>query len=119
MASQAQIDANRKNSQSSTGPKSEAGKTRAKQNALKDGSHGKTVIRVLPQENPIELDERVKKLINDLRPRNDAELELVVQAANLAWELQRARRCQTARLAHRVHQAQLKAEERRTKEVGE
>jgi hypothetical protein len=119
MASQAQIDANRRNSQRSTGPKTEAGKARAKLNALKDGSHAKTVSRVLPHENAIELDERVNKWINDLKPRNDAELELVVQAANLAWELERARRCQTARLAERVRKAQLKADERRMKEVGE
>ncbi|HEV3122922.1 MAG TPA: hypothetical protein VGY53_13500 [Isosphaeraceae bacterium] len=119
MASQAQIDANRRNSQRSTGPKTEAGKARARLNALKDGTHARTVSRVLPHENAIELDARINKWINDLKPRNDVELELVKSAANLSWELERARRCQTARLAERVRKAQLKADERRMKEVGE
>ena len=79
MASQAQIDANRRNAQRSTGPKTEAGKARAKLNALKDGSHAKTVRPVLPQEDPIELDQRINQWISDLNPRNDAERELVIE----------------------------------------
>jgi hypothetical protein len=81
MASQAQIDANRRNSQKSCGPKTEAGKARAKLNALKHGSHAQTVKRVLPQENAVELDVRISKWINELNPRNDAERELVVETA--------------------------------------
>jgi hypothetical protein len=119
MVSQARIDANRRNAKRSTGPKTEAGKARARLNAFKDGTHARTVIPVLPQEDPIELDERVKLWINDLNPRNDAERDLVTRAANLSWELERARRCETARLTHRVRQAQLKAKARRIKEVGE
>ena len=103
----------------STGPKTEAGKARAKLNALKDGSHAKTVSPVLPQENAIELDERINQWISDLNPRNDAERELVIQAAKLAWTIDRTKRCETARLAERVRQAQLKADEQRHKEVGE
>src|SRR4051794_14382644 len=110
MVIQAQIDANRRNSQRSTGPKTEAGKDRTRLNALKDSSHAETVSRVLPHENAIELDARINKLVNDLKPRNDAELELVKHAANLAWELERARRCNTDRLAERVRKAQLKAD---------
>ncbi len=119
MASQAQIDANRRNSQRSTGPKTEAGKARAKLNALKDRSHARTVRRVLPQENAVELDERIRQWINDLKPRNDAERELVIHAAELAWTLDRAKRCENARLANRVLKAQVKANERQVKEVGE
>ena len=92
MASQAQIDANKRNSQRSTGPKSETGKARAKLNALKDGSHAKTVRRVLPQENAVELNDRIDRWIIDLKPRNDAERELVALAAELAWTLDRAKR---------------------------
>jgi hypothetical protein len=61
MASQARIDANKRNAQRSTGPKTEAGKARAKLNALKDGSHAKTVSAVLPQEKPLELDQRINQ----------------------------------------------------------
>jgi hypothetical protein len=119
MASQAQIDANRRNSQKSCGPKTEAGKVRAKLNALKDGSHAKTVRRVLPEERAVELDERINQWVNDLNPRNDAERELVVDAAELAWTIDRTKRSETARMAERVRQAQLKAEAQRHKEVGE
>ena len=119
MASQAQIDANRRNAQRSTGPKTDAGKARAKLNALKDGSHARSVSRVLPQEKAIELEQRINKWINDLNPRSDAERELVIDAAELAWTIDRTKRCETARLAERVRQAQLKADQQRHKEVGE
>ena len=88
----------------------EAGKARAKLNALKDGSHAKTVRPVLPQENAIELDQRINKWINELNPRNDAERELVVEAAELAWTIDRTKRSETARMAERVRQAMLKAD---------
>ncbi len=105
MASQAQIDANRRNSQRSTGPRTEAGKACAGLNALKHGSHAKTVRRVLPQEKAIELEQRINKWINELNPRNDAERELVIQAAELAWTIDRTKRSETARMAKRVRQA--------------
>ena len=87
MASQARINANRRNGQRSTGPKTEAGKARAKLNALKDGTHAKILSPVLPQEDPIEL-ARINQWIDDLNPRNDAERGLVTSAANLSWELE-------------------------------
>src|SRR5260221_12275325 len=118
MASQAQIDANKRNAERSTGPKTEAGKARARLNALKDGTHAKIVSPVLPQENPVELDERINQWINDLNPQNDVERELITRAAKLAQQLDRAERRETARLSHRVRKAQLKATARRVKEVG-
>src|SRR6266478_4493178 len=119
MAGQAQIDANKRNAKSSTGPKTEGGKARTRLNALKDGTHAKIVSPVLPQENPVELDERINQWINDLNPQNDVERELITRAAKLAQQLDRAERCETARLVHRVRKAQLKATARRVKEVGE
>src|ERR1051326_4119911 len=115
MASQAQIDANRRNAKLSKGPKAAC----AKLNALKDGSHAKTVRPVLPQEKAVDLDQRINKWINELNPRNDAERELVIDAAELAWSIDRTKRIETARLAERVRQAQLKAEKVRHQEVGE
>ena len=119
MASQARIDANRRNAQRSTGPKTEAGKARAKLNALKDGSHAKTVSPVLPQEDPIELERRINQWISDLNPRNDAERELVIHAANLSWELDRTSGAR--RLAWRTACARRSSRptQRRMKEVGE
>ena len=68
---------------------------------------------VLPQEDPIELDQRINQWISDLNPRNDAERELVIEAAELAWTIDRTKRSETARLAERVRQAMLKAEAQR------
>src|SRR4051812_21154480 len=102
MASQAQIDANRRNAQRSTGPKV---KPPAKLNALKDGAHAKTVRLVLPQERALEIEQRINKWISELHPRNDAERELVTQAAELAWTIDRTKRSETARMAKRVRQA--------------
>ena len=119
MTSQARIDANRRNAQRSTGPRSEGGKARSCLNALKDGSHAKTVSPVLPQEDPIKLEQRINQWLSDLNPRNDAERELVINAANLSWEIERARRCETARLAERISKAQHKAAQRTKQEVGQ
>ena len=116
MASQAQIDANSRNAQRSTGPKA---KVCAKLNALKDGSHARTVRPVLPQERAIDLEQRINKWINEHNPRNDAERELIVEAAELAWTIDRTKRSETARMAQRVRQAMLKAEAQRYEEVGE
>src|SRR5205085_6905501 len=90
-----------------------------KLNALKHGSHAKTVRPVLPQEDPIELEQRINKWIHQHNPRNDAERELVIDAAELAWTIDRTKRSQTARTAERVRQAMLKADVQRHNEVGE
>ena len=59
MASQAQIDANRRNAAKSTGPKTEAGKARHGSMRLTDGAHARTAHPVLPQENVAELQRRI------------------------------------------------------------
>ena len=75
--------------------------------------------QVLPQEKAAGLEQRINKWINELNPRNDAERELVVEAAELAWTIDRTKRSETARMAERVRQALLKADQQRHKEVGE
>ena len=59
MASQAQIDVNRRNAARSTGPKTEAGTARARLDALNDGTHARIAHPVLPQENAAELQRRI------------------------------------------------------------
>jgi hypothetical protein len=53
MPSQRRIEANRRNAQKSTGPKSVAGKAVSSLNAIKTGIHGR--IRILPSENKADL----------------------------------------------------------------
>ena len=102
MASAAQIEANRCNAQKSTGPKTERGKARARRNAITHGMTARTIMPVLPQEDPKELEDRTQQAITAMKPRNPLELDLVCRAVRLAGELDRAERVATAHLAHRV-----------------
>jgi hypothetical protein len=106
MATVAQIEANRRNAKRSTGPKTEAGKEKARMNALKHGRRAKVVLPVLPQEDPAELDARIRRWVEDMRPGDDTERELVVRAAKISFELDRLERCEIAQLAPRVRKAQ-------------
>src|SRR5947208_15124425 len=107
MATAAQVEANRRNAQMSTGPKSPAGKAKASLNSLKHGERAMTVTPVLPQEDPAERDEKIRRWVEDLQPVGDAERDLVARAAELSWLIDRDRRTETAGLAVRVRQAQL------------
>ena len=68
MATAAQIEANRRNAQMSTGPKTAAGKAKASLNALKHGERAKAAAPVLPQEDPAELDAKIRRWVEDLQP---------------------------------------------------
>src|SRR5208337_3510664 len=50
VATAAQIEANRRNAQRSTGPKTDEGKARVRRNALKHGMAALTIMPVLPQK---------------------------------------------------------------------
>ena len=105
MATAAQIEANRRNAQKSTGPKTERGKARARRNAITHGMTARTILPVLPQEDPKELEDKTQQAIAAMKPRNPLELDLVCRAVRLAGELDRAERVATAHLAHRVRMA--------------
>jgi hypothetical protein len=105
MATQAQIQANRRNAQKSTGPKTEAGKARARCNALKHGERASILTPVMPQEDPKELAGRIQQWIDDWQPRNAIEEELVSRGARLSFLLQRLERAETAHLARRARSA--------------
>jgi hypothetical protein len=94
MATEKQIAANRRNAQKSTGPKSDAGKAKAKFNALK---HGMTAdIAVLPFEDPNSYDQLREALIDHYQPANACEQMLVDLVVVNYWRLLRVRRVETA-----------------------
>ena len=96
MATQKQIEANRRNAQKSTGPKTEQGKAKSKFNALK---HGMTAeVAVLPHEDKISYEELRQATIESYQPANGVELMLVELIAGNYWRLLRARRVETATL---------------------
>ena len=105
MASAAQIEANRRNAQKSTGPKTDEGKARVRRNAFKHGMTARTIMPVLPQEDPKDLEDRTQQAITAMKPRNPLELDLVRRAVRLSGEIDRAERVGTAHLAHRVRMA--------------
>jgi hypothetical protein len=97
--------ANRRNAQRSTGPKTAQGKARARCNAYKHGMSARSIMRVLPHEDPAELERRTLEYLGDMQPRNAIERDLVRQAARLSYQIERAERLETAHLAARVRES--------------
>jgi hypothetical protein len=64
-----------------------------------------TIMPVLPQEDPKELEDRTQQAITAMKPRNPLELDLVRRAVRLSWAIDRAERAETAHLGHRVRMA--------------
>jgi hypothetical protein len=113
MATARQIEANRRNAQRSTGPRTESGKARSRLNALKHGNRAVAVLPVLPHENPKALARRVQEWTEDLQPATAQQRDLIAEAARLSWALERAEKAEAARLSERVRQAEQKAAMRR------
>lgn len=94
MATQAQINANRKNAQKSTGPRTEEGKEAASQNATKHGFCScKNVIR---SESQDEYNLFHDEMIADLSPAGAMEFMFAERIVNLSWRLKRAEVFQNA-----------------------
>ena len=85
--SAAQLNANRRNAQHSTGPKSPEGKARSSQNALKHGFRSSRV--VLSNESQERYDSLLANYIAAFRPAGQPEYDLVVRMVNAAWRLRR------------------------------
>jgi hypothetical protein len=88
MATEKQIQANRQNALSSTGPKSPEGKSRAARNALKHGLLSRDM--VLPGESPKELKAFREAMIAELAPEGELEEFLADRVVESAWRLGRA-----------------------------
>jgi len=103
MATPRQIDANRRNAQKSTGPRTEEGKERARLNGV---THGMTAtFDILPGEDAEAYQERLDAFIADLKPRNAFERELVERIVRASWLLDQVERVHVARLTDIVHEA--------------
>jgi len=87
--SRQQIEANRRNCQLSTGPRTEQGKARSSRNAVRHGITGQ--INVLtPTEREV-FDRFCEDFVRSLKPQSEIELHLAQAAAEDAWRLSRAR----------------------------
>jgi hypothetical protein len=100
MATQKQIEANRKNAQFSTGPRTPEGKETASQNALTHGLTAHTA--VIEGESPEEFDTHRTEMLDHLRPSGPIESMFAHRIVVLSWQLQRAAIIQTATLTDRL-----------------
>jgi hypothetical protein len=88
MSSFRQIEANRRNARLSTGPVTEEGKRRSRQNALRHGLTAETVIDALEDaEDYVAFEMAVTA---DYDAQSAVERELVLRLASLLWRLRRA-----------------------------
>ena len=97
-----QIQANRSNAQSSSGPRTCAGKARSSRNAMRHGIFCKGIL--LPIENQKEFAAHKIGLLKSLNPRNELELQLVEQVISLLWRLRHRVRPAEFRLYELVHE---------------
>jgi hypothetical protein len=89
MATPAQVQANRANSQKSTGPRTEQGKARSAQNASRDGFRSQSVL--LPADDPAEYEALLAELTEHFEPAVLTERRCVREMAGAEWRLRRAR----------------------------
>src|SRR6516165_10158889 len=88
MSSFRQIEANRRNARLSTGPVTEDGKRKSRQNALRHGLTAETVIDALEDAEDYAAFEMA--VTTDYDARSAVERELVLRLASLLWRLRRA-----------------------------
>jgi hypothetical protein len=88
MTSQRQIEANRRNAASSTGPRTARGKAVVALNAVRHGLLSRQA--VLRGESEAELVDLGKRLRGQLAPTGELELLLVDRLVSTAWRLRRA-----------------------------
>jgi len=88
MTSFRQIEANRRNPQLSTGPVTEEGKRRSRQNAVRHGLTAETVIDALEDAEDYAAFEMA--VTADYDAQSAVERELVLRLASLLWRLRRA-----------------------------
>ena len=88
MTSFRQIEANRRNARLSTGPVTEEGKRRSRQNAVRHGLTAETVIVAL--EDAADYAAFEMAVTADYDAQSAVERELVLRLASLLWRLRRA-----------------------------
>ena len=89
--SQAKIEANRRNAQRSTGPRTSTGKAASSRNAVRTGLTTLT-LTVMPGECQQDLDELSHSIRNEWNPQGDHENFLVDQMISARWRLERLAR---------------------------
>ncbi len=92
MATEAQTNANRVNSQKSTGPKTAEGKAAVSQNAVKHGFFSRE--KVVKDEDQADFDLYREAMLAEMGPVGVMESTLAERITSLSWRLRRAERMQ-------------------------
>jgi len=100
MPSQSQTNANRKNSQQSTGPRTPEGRARSSRNSTIHGLTGKSPI--LPGEDPADLLALADQYRTGLHPDGQVEEDLVERMAIATYRLRRILRIEAGYFDYRV-----------------
>ena len=87
MATPAQIAANRRNAQHSTGPRTPEGKARVRLNSLVHGLRAQDII--LPNEDPAAFSELRQAFFDQFAPQDALELHHLERLVQAAWRLRR------------------------------
>lgn len=93
--------ANQLNARKSTGPRTDAGKGRAAQNARRHGIFCKDLL--VPGEEAADLEMFTREMLRSLNPRNVMELQVVEQIVADEWRIKRVRAAERAAY-ERLHQ---------------
>jgi hypothetical protein len=102
LATERQIEANRRNATNATGPTTSEGKKKVAQNSTKHGLTAKNSI--LLQEESWNDYQTLQGLVrNDLRPIGVLEQELVGRIVDIMWRLRRAGLIETGVLTYAYH----------------
>lgn len=99
MASERKRQANRRNAQKSTGPRTARGKSIVSRNALRHGLMSQRV-PVLPFENEFEYRALADAMERDLRPKGILQREVVTQLTQTLWKLRRIPAIEAALFEH-------------------
>jgi hypothetical protein len=116
MSSVRQIEANRRNSQKSTGPKSATGKAASRFNALRHGLTAKHC--TISVEDGPEFNQIRDEFLAEHQPTTPTEFFLVEQIVVSAWRLRRLRKTETAFLTAEIERLSEQAEARYTSPSG-
>jgi hypothetical protein len=98
MATEKQIAANRRNSQLSTGPRSEAGKSVSRMNALQSGLHAES--NVIRGEAPEALAQLTAEYYAEFNPVTPRQRDLVDTVVHNQWLIRRLRLTEADLYAH-------------------
>lgn len=99
MSSERKKAANRANATRSSGPRTQVGKERSSQNALRHGLTGQQL--VIAGEDSDAFDDLVGQLTREWRPKGPTECFLVDRLAALQWRLHRIPRLEAAVMSER------------------